>query len=148
LVSEKQKLLLLLTRARSARSQAAQRPTSQAAKPPTLQRAQRATSPLRLQVGLRRFGEREVERGALAFDARGADGAAVALDDALDRGQADAVAGELFLRVQALERTEQLVGVGGREACAVVAHEELVAVAPDLDPRLRAVAGDLPGIGQ
>src|SRR5690606_881474 len=108
----------------------------------------RPGKPLRLQVGSRNLRKREAEGGALAFHAGGADGAAVAFGDALDRRQADAVARELFLRMQALERTEQLVGVGGREAGAVVAHEELVAVAPDLDACLRAVAGELPGVGQ
>src|SRR5690606_1698046 len=64
-------------------------------------------------LSLAAFGEGEVERRALAFDALGPDRAAVALDDPLDRRQADAVAGKLLLRVQALERTEQLVGVFG-----------------------------------
>src|SRR3546814_6023854 len=48
----------------------------------------------------------------------------MALDDALDRRQADAVAVELLLVVQALERTEQLAGIFGREAGTVVGDVE------------------------
>ena len=67
----------------------------------------------------------EIERRALAFAAFGTDGAAVALDDALDRRQADAVARELLLVMQPLERPEQLVDVLLVESRAVVADEEL-----------------------
>ena len=47
------------------------------------------------------------------------------LDDATHRREADAIARELFLTVQALERPEQLVGVFRRESGPVVADEEL-----------------------
>src|SRR3546814_15833476 len=59
--------------------------------------------------------QREAERRALPGPAFGTDHSAMALDDALDRRQADAVAVELLLVVQALERTEQLAGIFGRE---------------------------------
>src|SRR6185312_4295664 len=51
------------------------------------------------------------------------DPAAVASDDPLDRGEADAGAGKLLVAVEALERTEQAVGVLHVEAGAVVADE-------------------------
>src|SRR3546814_16801287 len=60
--------------------------------------------------------QREAERRALPRPAFGTDHSAVAFDDALDRRQADAVAVELLLVVQALERTEQLAGIFGRES--------------------------------
>src|SRR5690606_9112825 len=53
--------------------------------------------------------EREPERGARALAALGADIAAMAVDDPLHRGQADAVAAELRFAVQPLERAEKLV---------------------------------------
>src|SRR5580692_12400800 len=65
--------------------------------------------------------KREVEGGALVDGAFGPDAAAVAFDDPLDAGQADAGAGELGDRVQPLERLEQLAGEGGVEAGPVVA---------------------------
>ena len=51
----------------------------------------------------------------------GPDAAAVAFDDPLDAGQADAGAGEVGDRVEPLERLEQLGGEGGIEAGPVVA---------------------------
>src|SRR3546814_15325124 len=68
--------------------------------------------------------QREAERRALPRPAFGTDHSAMALDDALDRRQADAVAVELLLVVQALERTEQLAGIFGREAGTVVGDVE------------------------
>jgi hypothetical protein len=48
----------------------------------------------------------------------------VAVDDPLDDGQADAIARELPLRMQPLERPEQFVRVGHVESGTVVPHEE------------------------
>src|SRR5690606_7558033 len=51
------------------------------------------------------------------------DAPAVAIDDALHRGEANARAGEFVHAMQALEGAEQLVGVLHIEAGAIVAHE-------------------------
>jgi hypothetical protein len=48
------------------------------------------------------------------------DRAAVAANDALDRGQSDAYAGVFILPVQALERLIEFPGVGHVEAGAVM----------------------------
>ena len=88
------------------------------------------------------WGEREVERRAVADRGLGADAAAVALTMRCTSREADAGAGELVLAVQALERGEQPVGVTHVEAGAVVAHEERSAPsrsrAVDLDARVAA----------
>src|SRR5690606_38351603 len=96
-------------------------------------------------------GQHEAETRALARLALGPDLAAVALHHPPHRRQRDAVAGELVLGVQALERPEQLGRVFLAEACTVVAHEAhrlvpLVRRAADLDPRIRGVRGELPGV--
>src|SRR6185436_15302096 len=93
----------------------------------------------------------EVERRASALGALGPDAAAVAVDDPLHGGQADAGALELGGGVQALEGGEQLLGVDHVEAGPVVADEEhplaLVALAllPHLAAGGRLLAGELPG---
>src|SRR5580698_8118759 len=55
--------------------------------------------------------------------------------------------------MQSLERLEQLPGVGGFEASAVVAHEKATARGlvwghPELDGRVVASGGELPGVLQ
>src|SRR5688500_9566739 len=87
------------------------------------------------------LGEGEVERRPLAHGAFGPDAAAVAAQDALNRGEPHAGALELLLGVETLESVEELIGVGGVEAGAVVAHmvDAIVAFAlpAELDAGLR-----------
>src|SRR4029077_2984931 len=66
----------------------------------------------------------EVKCRALVDRRFGPDAAAVALNDALDDGEADASAFKIFRSVQPLKNFEQLVGVLHVKAGAVVAHEE------------------------
>jgi len=66
-------------------------------------------------------GEGEGEGSAFAGRAGGPDLAAVAFHDLAHAREADAGAGELAGWVQPLERAEQLAGLGGVEAGAVVA---------------------------
>ena len=68
--------------------------------------------------------EGEVERRALAGNGVGPVPPAMALDDATDRGEADARPFELVRPVQALEGEEELRLEERVEADAVVAHEE------------------------
>jgi hypothetical protein len=75
----------------------------------------------------------------------------VPLDDAVRRRQADARSGEIGLRVQPLERPEQLLDMAHVEPGSVVANEEGVRVAcwrvhADLDDRPVGPGGELPGI--
>ena len=61
--------------------------------------------------------------------------------------------GELLGGVQALERLEQLVGVGRVEARAVVAHEEdalavALGSAPNSMCAVLAAGGELPGVAE
>src|SRR3546814_3181836 len=63
----------------------------------------------------------EVESGALAGFGFCPDAAVMARDDPLDAGQADAGAGELGRRMQALEHAEQLVRIGHVQPGAGVA---------------------------
>ena len=78
--------------------------------------------------------------------------AAVAVNDPLYGGQAHAVAGELPLRVEALERPEQLRDVGHVEAGPVVPHEEgrrpLVPLPSHHDGRGRLLRGELPRVAE
>ena len=67
-------------------------------------------------------GEGEVEGGTGVDSALGPGAPAVAFDDPLDAGQADAGAGKLAGGVESLEGLEQLVRVGGFEANPVVAQ--------------------------
>src|SRR5688572_445522 len=95
----------------------------------------------------------EEEDRPLAFLAFGADRAAVTLDDALDRGQPDAVTGKLPFVVQSLERPEKLVDVLLREARTVVLDEEFghgfrLPGHAEFDPRVGALAGEFPRIAQ
>src|SRR5690348_5492783 len=96
--------------------------------------------------------EREREAGALLRRAGRGDLAAVTLDDALDRRQADAGAGELVDAVQALERAEQLGDVTHVEAGAVVAHEvaapAVLHLGAELDARARVARRVFPGVAQ
>ena len=82
----------------------------------------------------------------------GPDPAAVAADDALDGGEADAGSGELGGGVEALEGGEQLVGEGHVEAGAVVADVvdggAAGLLAAELDARGGLVAGELPGVAE
>src|SRR6266508_366386 len=66
----------------------------------------------------------EIERCALVGRRFGVNIAAVAADDSLDGGQAEARAREVPLGMQSLERREQLVRIRHVEPCAVVAHEK------------------------
>src|SRR5690606_10774914 len=91
----------------------------------------------------------EPEHRAAVDLALGADGAAVALHDALDRGKADTVPAEALLVMQALERAEQLADVLLVEAGTVVADVEgAVLLLPELDPRRLAPVGELPGVAE
>ena len=60
-------------------------------------------------------------------------------NDALDHRQPDAGAFEILDRMQALKHAEQLVGISGIEAGAVVAHAErqfpVASLSADFDPR-------------
>ena len=60
------------------------------------------------------------------------------------RRQADAVPGERLLRVQALERAEQLVGIVRVETGAVVLDHERMVVAMQADARRIRGRGELP----
>lgn len=77
---------------------------------------------------------------------------AVALDHASHRRQADAVAFEVALHMQTLERREQPVCVGHVEAGAVVGHVEmdravrLVCADPNL--RMLALGGELQRVAE
>src|SRR5712691_11837948 len=95
--------------------------------------------------------EGEVESGAVIDGAFGPGAPAVAFDDPLNAGQADAGAGELLGRMQPLERLEQVARIGGVEAGPVVAH---VATDPgffdsrgaELDGGVVAPGGEFPGV--
>lgn len=69
-------------------------------------------------------GQGEAEGRALSRLCHGLDPAAVALNDALHRGQADAQARELVLVVKALEWLEQALGIGHVEARAVIGNPQ------------------------
>src|SRR3984957_14941335 len=103
--------------------------------------------------------EGEVDGGAGADGAFGPGPAAVAVDDALDAGQAGAGAGAgggaeagvLAGRVEPLEGLEQLVGVGGIEAGPVVAYVAAEGGVIDgsggeLDGGVLAASGELPRV--
>src|SRR5438270_7977836 len=77
-----------------------------------------------MRAGLSCGGETETEGRAGARLRLRLDRAAMAFQQALDDGQADAGAGKFVVRVQALERLEQHVGPRGVESGAVVAHED------------------------
>src|SRR5688572_24277090 len=66
--------------------------------------------------------QREVERRAFVRPAFGPHAPAVARDDALHEGEADAGAREVLLIVQSLEDAEKLGGIARVEACAIVAY--------------------------
>lgn len=65
----------------------------------------------------------EVERCSPLGSSGCPDLSTVFLNDALHRGEADTVAGELGFRMQTLERLEQTAGTSRVEAGSVVAHE-------------------------
>src|SRR6476620_6578916 len=94
--------------------------------------------------------QREREHRALARHATGEQRAAMAFDYALGRRQADALARELRIVVQALERAEQLVRVRWIEAHAVVADVERKAVGlhAELDAPVGFLARELPCIAE
>src|SRR5881409_1365174 len=100
------------------------------------------------------FRLREIEEEGRAVARLGVhpDPAVVAVEDALHDRQADAGASELALVMQALEGTEQAVGIGHVEADAVVGDEAiLLAVVldhADTDHRLVGLAGELPRVLQ
>src|SRR6185436_20280609 len=80
----------------------------------------------------------------------GPDPAAVARDDAFRGRQADAVARVFGRAVQALERREEVPGIGHVETGAVVAHVAYQLAAgrrgAELDARALGLAGELPGV--
>src|SRR5450755_2840468 len=95
--------------------------------------------------------EREVDGGAAVDGAFGPGPAAVALDDAPDAGQADAVARELVGVVEPLERLEQLADIGRVEAGPVIADVAADGGVADgcgreLDGGAVAAGGELPGV--
>src|ERR1051325_6482204 len=71
----------------------------------------------------------------------------VAVHDALHDGQPGARSFEL-VAVQALKRSEQLLGVTGIETGPVVANEKSAVRLPDFDPRGVAAAREFRGIPQ
>src|SRR6185437_14812662 len=96
--------------------------------------------------------KREAECRSFAHDAFSADAPAVAIDDSLYRCQPDPSAGELLVRMQALESAKQLVRIGHVEAGPVIADKKLsraiLANRAELDPRAVAFGGEFPGIAQ
>src|SRR5438105_1765111 len=80
--------------------------------------------PFVLLIISRVLGECEIERGTRARAGLSPDAAAVAADDAVHGGQADAGALEFGRGVQPLEGLEKLVGEGHVESGAVVADVE------------------------
>ena len=94
----------------------------------------------------------EIEGGALIDLGFGPDAAAVAVQDALHQGQADAGALVIFHRMQALEDAKQLVGVLHVEADAVIADEidgfAVLPLAADFDAGRIALAGVLQRIAE
>src|SRR6267143_205557 len=94
--------------------------------------------------------ESEVDGRPLVGRADGPHAAPVPVHDALNRGQADADAGELVLAVQSLERAEELVHVGHVEPGAIVLNEVgLLArflADPEFDPGRLALPRELPRI--
>src|ERR1700753_2363887 len=97
-------------------------------------------------------GEREEKCRAALDLAVGPDPSAVALDDAPRRREADAGAIENRRRVETREDAEEVLGVDGMEAGAIVAHEEYELVcehqAADGDRRFVVATREFPGIVQ
>jgi hypothetical protein len=91
--------------------------------------------------------------GATSVDSAFGPGAStVALNDACHDGQPDPRAGELVFPMQAREGLEQRVGVGHREASAVIPHK-IRRLATDLrDTQLndgvRSLTGEFPGVAE
>jgi hypothetical protein len=81
--------------------------------------------------------KRQGERRNLAHDTLGPDTAIVTVDDALDRGEADARALEPIRGMQPLERAQESVGIGHIEAGTIVPNDKngfaVVLNRPDLD---------------
>src|SRR5262249_222264 len=93
----------------------------------------------------------DVQGGTMVDLAFRPDAPAVAMDDAVDRGEADARALELIISMQTLEHAEQLVRVAGIEAGAVVldANDDLAPLARGrvhFDHRFVASRGELDGV--
>jgi hypothetical protein len=74
------------------------------------------------------------------------------VDDALDDGQTDAVAGELVRAMQTLERAKQLIGVFHVKSGPVVTNEiglfTIVIIDAELYPALLVLAGKFPTVVQ
>lgn len=86
----------------------------------------------------------KVKRGPPSRLALGPDAAAVAVDDALDDGQANAMAFELLLGVQALEGAEELAGSFPGEADPIVPDEDgAIGGGANFDLSRMAVAAEL-----
>src|SRR5262249_33496527 len=96
--------------------------------------------------------EREAEAGSLADPALCPDATAVTIDDALNRGEPDARALEVVLRVKPLKDVEQLRGVGHVEAGAVVVDEvyglSALVCRAELDACAPALSRELPRIAE
>src|ERR1017187_317797 len=89
------------------------------------------------------FLEGEPEGGPLALRSLRPDAAAVPVDDPLNGCKPDTGAGKLGSGVEALERAEELVGIGHVEADTVVPNEiDRHSVQP-LDPEIHACLGPL-----
>src|SRR5262249_24402147 len=128
-----------------------ERPATSTQRPPTGNSSRRRCQSSR-RVLIDRRAEGEKERSALLRRGIGPDAATVAAHDALHGGQPDAGTLELLYGMQALEGAEELVGVGGVEAGAVVAHVvgdfAFGIAAAEIDVRGRMPAGVLPGVAQ
>jgi hypothetical protein len=94
----------------------------------------------------------KVEGGTSVDSAFGPGASTVALNDACHDGQPDPRAGELVFPMQAREGLEQRVGVGHREASAVIPHK-IRRLATDLrDTQLndgvRSLTDEFPGVAE
>jgi hypothetical protein len=65
----------------------------------------------------------KIKGGSFAYFPLGPDLAAMAMDNTLDQGEADAGAWEFSFRVQALKGAEKFVGVGHVKTGAIVADK-------------------------
>src|SRR3989442_1183482 len=96
--------------------------------------------------------EREVKRGALTRRSGRGHRAPMPRHDTLNRGQADAGAGELRSSMERLERGEKLLSISGIEPHAVIAYEKSAAVIlpaqAELDSATRPPDRRLPGIAE
>src|SRR4051794_24140234 len=100
-----------------------------------------------------RFGEREKEGGAATDSGVGPDPSAVANDDTLDCGQANAGTLKFVGMMKTLEHAKKLVRVLHVETHAIIAHEQhrlavLFAITANLDLGWVAWPGVFDGVGE